>query len=138
MRLLKLVPSGFAALTIVLVFAATGYSQTVTTGPVNTSMKFAWSAPTNVPASDLPTFEVRLRDSKSPAVVTALTNVTCTGTPANCQSPLTQSNVDALNMIGAHNITLAYFRQDTGEGPQSVPFLLTSPSLAPIGVRIIQ
>lgn len=123
---------------IVILVPSSLYAQVVTTGPVTTSMKFAWNAPTNVPQTELPTFEVRLRDSKSPSVVTALTNITCTGTPVSCISQLTQSNVDALNMIGAHNITLAYFRQDTGEGPQSTPFLLTSPSLAPIGVRIIQ
>lgn len=124
-------------LTLILVPSSL-YAQVVTTGPVTTTMKFAWGAPTNVPQSELSTFEVRLRDSRSPAVVTALTNVQCSGTPVNCTSQLTQSNVDALNMIGAHNITLAYFRQDTGEGPQSTAFTLTSPSLAPTGVRIIQ
>jgi len=114
------------------------YAQVVATGPVTTTMKFAWNAPVNITQTELPTFEVRLRDSKAVGVVTALTNVTCSGTPVACTSQITQSNADALNMIGAHNITLSYFRQDTGEGPQSVPFLLTSPSLAPTTVRIIQ
>jgi hypothetical protein len=123
---------------ISILVPSSAYAQVVTTGPVTTTMRFAWAAPTNVPQTELPTFEVRLRDSKSPSVVTALVNVQCSGTPVNCTSQLTQANVDALNMIGAHNITLAYFRQDTGEGPQSTPFLLTSPSLAPTAVRIIQ
>jgi hypothetical protein len=120
-----------------LLLSAPVYAQNVTVGPVTTAMKFAWAAPINVPSTELPTFEVRLRDSKSPTVVTALTNVQCSGTPVACTSQLTQSNVDALNMIGAHNITLAYFRQDVGEGAQSTPYLLTSPSLAPTAVRII-
>lgn len=121
-----------------LLLSAPVYSQVVNTGPVNTTMKFAWAAPVNLTATDLPTFEVRLRDSKSPTVVTALTNVTCSGTPINCISQLTQSNVDALNMVGVHNITLSYFRSDLPESPQSTPFVLTSPSLAPTGTRIIQ
>lgn len=125
-------------LILLLLSAPLGAQTVVNRGPVTTAMRFAWAAPVNIPQSDLATYEVRLRDSITGTAVTAITNHQCSGTPVACTAQLTQSNVDALNMIGVHNITLAYFRQDTGEGAISTPFVLTTPALAPTAVRIIQ
>lgn len=110
----------------------------VTTGPVTINDRLAWSNPSNVPLSDANSFEYRLRDG-SFIPVTALTNVQCVaGTPVTCTASLTQSNVDALNMIGVHNLTLTLYRADVGESPTSSPFLLTSPAGAPINLRLIR
>lgn len=121
---------------LLALFSITLNSQ-VTQGPVNTSMKLAWTNPDNITLSDAPTFEYRLRDSTQAGVVTALTNVNCAGTPVACTSQLTQSNVDALNRVGVHQLTLTLFRTDVGESPQSLPFSLRSPSGAAINLRII-
>lgn len=122
-----------------LILSAPLGAQVVTVGPVTLGMKFAWNAPVNIPQSELATFEVRARDSKTGTAFAVLASITCSGSPViACIAPLTQANVDAFNMIGAHNLTLTYYRLDTGEGVTSVPFLLTSVSLAPTTVRIIQ
>jgi hypothetical protein len=126
-------------LVVLLLIPVSVVAQTpVTQGPVTTAMRFAWNNPDNISLSDAPTFEYRLRDSTQTGVVTALTNVNCAGAPVACTSQLTQSNVDALNRVGVHNITLSLFRADVGESPQSVPFSLRSPSAAPTTFRIIQ
>lgn len=114
-------------------------AQTVVNrGPVTTAMRLAWTAPVGITATDHPTFEVRLRDSFTGTAVTAITNAVCSGAPITCTAQLTQVNVDALNMVGVHNITLFYFRQDVGDGSISLPFQLTTPAGAPTNLRVIQ
>lgn len=122
----------------ILFLSATLVAQ-VNQGPVDTSMKFAWNNPDNITLSDAPTFEYRLRDSTQVGVVTALTNVQCSaGTPVTCIAQLTPANVDALNRVGVHQITLSLFRADVGESPQSLPFQLQSPAAAPTSLRVIR
>ena len=112
-------------------------AQTVTVGPVNTSMKFEWSPAVNVlTAAEAITFEYRLRDGAIPA--TALTGVACAGTPIVCTAALSQANVEALNREGRHSLTLSAFRVDLGDSSVSLPFILTTPSGAPTGLRIIR
>ena len=126
----------FLLATALLLSAAPVLAQV--TGPVTTTSRIAWNAPSNTTLSDQPTYEVRLRDSTTPTVVTVLLAPTCVGTaPIACQVTLTPQNVDALNLVGLHSLTLAYFRADVGEGPLSVPFTLTSPVGAPTSGRII-
>jgi hypothetical protein len=111
----------------------------VTRGPVTTTNRFQWIAPTGISQTDHSTFEVRLRDTTVPTVVTVIQNATCAlvNSQLQCERQLTQQNVDALNMVGIHNLTMAYFRADVGEGPQSSPFVLTSPAGAPTALRIV-
>lgn len=125
----------FATFALLLAMPLATFAQTpVTVGPVNTSMKFGWSLPSNVTVAQAPTFETRLRVDGTPA--TALTGVTC-ATATSCQSNLTQSNADALNQVGSHNITLSLFRADVGDSAPSAPFVLKSPAGAPTAVSII-
>ena len=126
-------------LAFLLLLPSVSFSQTVVvTGPVQTGDKLSWDMPTNVPFADRNTFEVRLVIDTTPA--TALTNITCTQGPTanSCQTNLTPANIDALNMIGKHDIVLKYFRADVGEGKPSSPFTLTSPAAAPTNLKIIR
>lgn len=128
-------------LSIAVATVVSGYAQTpVTTGPVNTTMKVAWELPSNIPLSATTTVEFRFYDSLVPATFTLLQNVQCilVGVDVSCTSPLSQANVDALNKMGAHTLTLSVFRADVGESAQSLPFTLLSPPAAPINPRIIR
>lgn len=115
-------------------------AQTVTTGPVDTSMKFAWELPTNLSLTDAPTLEFRMRDTLFPTVTTVLTAVQCNvpvaGGPVSCISQLTSAIVSSLNKIGVHSVTLTYFRSDVGESSQSLPFGLPIPLTAPMNFKI--
>ena len=126
------------ALALCVVSAMPAIAQTVvTTGPVDTSMWLEWNPPDNVTTvTDALTFEWRLRDGAIPA--TALTLVTCAGTPILCQSDLTLSNVDALNRVGVHSLTLSAFRADVGDSRASLPFSLQSPATAPTNLSIMR
>ena len=120
-----------------LAAASPSLAQTVVTqGPVTTAFQWEVVPGNNLSAADAMTFEFRVRDSRQVGVVTALTGMVCAGTPVTCRSNLTPANVDALNIIGVHDLTVAIFRQDVGESPQSAPFVLRSPAGAPTSLRI--
>lgn len=124
-------------LPLFLLFPNSAYSQTVSTGPVTTSMKLFWEVPANVTLTENLTFEIRLRDTLVPTVFTVVVAPTCTaGTPNVCISQLTAKNVTDLNKLGAHKLSLTYFRADVGESQESLPFSLLSPPLAPTGLLI--
>lgn len=129
----------FFGILIALLFGINASAQTVTIGPVDTTMKIAWELPANITLADAPTFEARFRDSTNPGSFTVLTGVNCVaGTPINCTSPLTAALVTLINKVGKHDLTLSYFRADTGEGSQSIPFTLVTPSTAPTNLKIIR
>lgn len=119
-------------------------AQTVTKGPVTTSMRFEWECPANLnpfTPTECLTYEYRLRIDNIPA--TALTGVTCAApvapsTAIPCRANLNQSNVDALNRPGAHAVTLSAFRADQTESGLSLPFILTMELSAPTQFRIVQ
>lgn len=118
--------------------AAPALAQTITRGPVPAGATFSWTAPANVTTvTQALTFEPRLYRSTTP--LTALTGVVCVlQTPAiRCTAPISLSNLDAINQVGVQSLTLSLFRLDVGEGPQSVPFVLTTPAGAPMGFSII-
>jgi hypothetical protein len=130
---------------LTLLIAAPVAAQTVIqTGPVPVGAKIAFKASDNIPtAAQALTFEARLKRNGTPmTAATATTGLTCTqavapATGVNCQWPLTLSNLDALNQIGSHTLTLTLFRADVGESPASSPFVLTSPAAAPSDLKII-
>jgi hypothetical protein len=111
---------------------------TVTRGPLPATARFIWNAPTNVTTvAQAQTFEPRLYRGSTP--LTALTSVTCQAAASTieCTAPVSASNLDALNQVGQHSVTLSLFRADVGEGPHSDPFVLTTPAGAPTAFRII-
>jgi hypothetical protein len=119
---------------------APSLAQTIPRGPVPAGSKFEWRAPSNVTTvTQAQSFEPRLYRGGTP--LTALTTVTCalTTSPAGivCQAPISTSNLDAINQVGVHTLTLSLFRQDVGEGPQSIPFGLTTPAGAPTAFSVV-
>jgi hypothetical protein len=129
----------FLALAICLYAAPALAQEVVARGPVTATMKFAWTAHTSITTpADAQGFEWRVKDGATP--LTALTAVTCTLAAGlvSCQSPLGQSQADALNRVGVHTLTLASFRADVGESQASPPFILTSPQGASTDFRIIR
>jgi len=130
----------FAVVVVLLWCVSPAFAQeAVTRGPVTATMRFGWTAPINITTpADAQTFEWRIKDGGTPA--TALTSVTCTLAAGlvSCQSPLGQSQADALNRVGVHTLTLASFRQDVGESQASPPFILTSPQGVATDFRIIR
>lgn len=130
---------------VLLVLPTLAGAQTpITRGPVPAGAKLAFSMPINVPnVTEALKFEARLSDNGIPlTAVTAATGLTCSSpapTPplVPCQWVLSASNLDALNMIGTHSLTLRIFRADVGETVASVPFVLTSPAGAPTDLRLI-
>lgn len=129
------------SLVLFLLCAGGAVAQTtVTSGPVTTAMKFEWTMPSNVlTVADAATFEPRLRDG-SFIPVTALTNQSCalSGSAVVCTSQITQSNADALNRVGVHNLTMSVFRTDVGDSDASLPFVLKTPAGAPTNLRVIR
>lgn len=121
----------------VLLVSAPALAQApITRGPLPATAKVEWDAPQNVTTvTEAQSFEPRLLDNGVP--LTALTNVSCQGTPIVCAAPLTASNRDALNRVGAHELRLTLFRVDVGESPPSSPFVLTSPAGAPVNLRLM-
>lgn len=121
-------------------FATQAEAQTLTKGPVPAGYKFKWDAPTNITTvAQALTFEPRIRLDGTPA--TALTNVTCAppvapATVISCESVITQSNRDALNVIGSHSMTLSLFRADVGDSDVSDPFVLPTGAGKATNVRI--
>lgn len=73
--------------------------------------------------------------------VTTLQKPTCTlnVSVVDCIYTLSPSVLDALNIVGAHQLTASISRSDVGEGPQNTdgPFSLMSPAGAPKMVRPI-
>jgi hypothetical protein len=125
-----------------LLFAVNVQAQVVTTGPVNTTMKFQWESPVGVTVTDQSTYETRLYDSFAPGF-TVLTAITCTAgatsaDPITCLSPLTTTLVTNLNKLGTHNLTATYFRTDLGESPPSQPFSFKYPVPAPRNLQLIR
>lgn len=121
-----------AVLSIAVLSSVSAHAQDVITrGPLPPTAKVAWDAPDNVTSpAEAESFEARLVVNETP--VTALTAVTCVaGVPVACQSPLSASNIDALNVVGVHALTLRLFRADVGESDPSSPFTFTSPAGAP-------
>jgi hypothetical protein len=127
---------------LLLTFSATANAQVVTTGPVNTTMKFQWEAPLGVTPTDQSTYESRLYDSFATGF-TVLSAITCTAgatstDPTVCLSPLTTTLVTNLNKLGTHNLTLTYFRLDLGESPPSQAFSFKYPVPAPRNLQLIR
>lgn len=130
---------------IALLCTVSADAQTVINrGPVPVGSKVAFKGSDNVPTvAQMLTFEARLSRNGTPlTAATSTTGLTCTAAVApatgiNCQWTLTQSNLDALNQIGVHNLTLTLFRSDVGESPTSAPFVLTSPAAAPSGLQLV-
>jgi hypothetical protein len=121
----------------ILLFSLTGLAQTpVTQGPVSVNDSFEWTLPSNVTTADAPTFTARVRDSLQPGIVTEITAFTCAGTI--CTTKLTAANVDALNRVGQHTLTVSLFRADVGDSAPSPPFSLASPAGAPTRLRLIR
>jgi hypothetical protein len=121
-----------------LLTSAPALGQTITKGPVPATAKFSWEAPTNVTTvAQALTFEPRLYRGTAP--LTALVGATCVLQAAKvvCTAPVSQSNLDAINQVGVQSLTLSLFRLDVGEGPPSVPFVLTTPAGAPTGFSLI-
>lgn len=126
----------FLALAFILLAAAIAMGQS--TGPVTTASRYLWDMPTNVlTVTDAQSFTLRVKDSMS-VPVTELTGFTCTqGTPIACIASPNQANIDSLNRVGVHNLTVALFRADVGESPYSLPpFVLRSPAGAPTNFRL--
>lgn len=123
-----------------LLFASPVFAQAITRGPVPAGTRVAYEAPSNVTTvTDARSFEPRFY--RGGVALTAGTNVTCGPAVApvtgiTCSFVLNASNLDAVNQVGVHALTLSLFRQDVGEGPQSVPFTLTTPAGAPTGGRL--
>jgi hypothetical protein len=130
-----------ALVTGLLLCASPAFAQVITRGPVPAGATMSFNAPSNVTTvTQALTFEPRLYRSGTP--LTALTQVTCqlvsNPTRIACVAPISASNLDAINQVGAHSLTLSLYRQDVGEGPQSLPFSLTTPAGAPTAFQIIQ
>lgn len=86
--------------------------------------KIAADLPDNVSLTDGPTWTYRIKDNGVP--VTEVTNPTCQasttiGIPGTCLFPLSQANVDALNMAGVHSLTLTMVKTGVGESTPSLP-----------------
>lgn len=130
---------------VLLALAQLTFAQTpITTGPVPAGAKLFFLADRSVAtAAEALTFEARLIRNGTPlTAVTATSGLTCAApvapaTNVSCQWVLSQSNRDALNLVGTHNLTVTMFRSDVGESPASLPFVLKSPAGAPSGVAII-
>ena len=127
----------------ILMMASIATAQTtITRGPVPVGSKVAYEVDTQTAptAAQAQGFEARFYDGSTP--LTALTGVTCVLATSplvgwTCQSVLSQSNLDALNRVGVHTLSLSLFRADVGEGPKGVPFTLTTPASAPSGGRLL-
>lgn len=127
----------FVVLILVLVAAPALAQAPVTIGPVLPGDRVEWNAPANVTTvAEALTFEARFYLDAVPA--TALTNVQCAPDISQilCWAPLSASNVDALNLVGLHELRLSLYRMDVGEGDRSDPFVLRSRAGVPIGVSI--
>ena len=122
---------------LLLLSSRTAHAQVITEGPIPAGAQFVWEAPTTITTvTEALTFEPRLYlDTRA---ATALTSVSCAsaGSVITCTAAVSSANRDALNQVGAHQVTLALFRADIGEGAQSLPFVLTSRAGAPTGLRI--
>jgi len=128
---------------LVLFLPALASAQTpITRGPVPAGARVAYETPDNVTTlTQAASFEARFYRNGTP--LTALVNVSCAPAVAplvgfTCTSVLTPSNIDALNQVGVHALTLSLFRQDVGEGPHGAPFTLTTPAGVPRGGRLFQ
>jgi hypothetical protein len=116
-------------------------------GPIQLGEKWEVIIPENVTTpADALTFEMRVSRNGQP--LTALVNPACQARPADyawspargrisCIAPISQSNLDALNIIGNYEMRATFFRADVGESaPLASPFVLRSPAGAPRGLRI--
>lgn len=128
-----------ACLFVLLVSAGNGQAQTITPGtPLTAGDKLATDLPANVTLTDAPTWTYRFRDGAS--IVTEVTGPTCqasttTGVNGTCVFPLSQANVDALNMAGLHSITATMFKTGIGESIPSSPLSWPSRAGAPTNLR---
>lgn len=136
------------SLTVVLAALATASAvaqTTITVGPVPAGSRLSFLADRSIATvSEALTFEARLSRNGAPlTAATSTSGLTCSApippaTNVSCQWVLTQSSLDALNMVGVHNLTVTMFRSDVGESPASLPFVLKSPAGAPLAVSVIQ
>ena len=127
-------------MTCAAIVAGTGaaWAQTITQGPVTTTHKIAWDIPANLTLINAPTFEARVSIDGTPALtLTSVIWAAATATaPAGGSAVLSASQVDALNRIGSHAITVSLFRADVGDSGPSLPFVLRSPAGVPTGARV--
>jgi len=133
----------FATLFLACLLPSLVAAQTITRGPLPIGAKVVFEAGPNIPTvADALSFEARLSRNGIPlTAATATTGLTCGPAIApalgiTCQWVLTASNRDALNQVGVHTLTLTHFRADVGESPASSPFVLTTPTAAPTGLRL--
>ena len=113
---------------------------TITKGPVDATMKVAWTMPDGIALADSATYDPILRDSVNNFTL-VLTNNSClvpAGTATvNCVSPLTPTLITQLNAMGTHSLTLT-LRNATGETSPSIPFTLATLPAAPTNFKIIK
>ncbi len=115
--------------------------MTVCTGPITSSMRMEFTAPTNVTTTTFATaLEPRVYVDGSTTVYHVLADI-CTGAvaPFTCVAPIPPMLLALLNVAGLHAVSVKLFDPSTGtEGPSAIPFALRSPPDAPTGVRIIR
>jgi len=114
---------------------------TVCVGPITSSMRISFEAPTNVlTVTGANALEPRVYVDGSTTAFHALAEV-CTGAtaPFNCTAPIPPALLTVLNVAGLHSVTIKLFDPSTGtEGPSAIPFALKSPPAAPTGLRIVR
>jgi hypothetical protein len=126
-----------------LLCAAPTLSQTViTVGPVPLGAKVQYEPGANVTTvAEAASFEARLTKNGAPLTAASASNGGLACAPSSlgitCEWVLTQSNLDALNMVGRHELTLRVYRADVGESQASLPFSLTSRAAAPLNLRLM-
>lgn len=114
---------------------------TVCTGPIPSSARIEFTAPTNVlTVTGANALEPRVYVDGSTTAYHALAEV-CTGAaaPFTCTAPIPPALLTVLNVAGLHSVGVKLFDPSTGtEGPSAIPFVLKSPPGAPSGVRLVR
>lgn len=108
--------------------------------PYTATSRFEFEAPSNIlqTVNEAQTFEPRFQNRG--ADLAPVTGMTCAPAVAprtgiTCSAAMGAANATALNAVGAHQVTVAFYRADVGVGAFSVPFVRTAPAAAPTGLR---
>lgn len=131
--------TAIALLLAALLPAAVAAQVTIDVGPVTATDKAAYDLTDATSQAQAQGTEIRLRVDATTGTFFVVVSPTCAPRTAggfSCTGGLPPAILPVLNTRGKHAIRAYAFDPAAGvEGPSDIPFVLTTPAAAPLGLR---